>query len=51
MYPFQTKHKEENTKPEHIDPDESVNLSEAFQGDEALISMINELNELRSHDT
>ena len=51
MHPFQASHEEDKTKPQHIELDESTNLSEAFQGDEALIAKINELNKLRSSET
>jgi len=51
MYPFSTTNSENKSNPINDDLEETLNSSEAIQGDEAVISAINELNNLRNEET
>ena len=48
MYPFDTNKTDNDIEAPKTEFEDSLMSSEAMQGDEALISKINELNDLRS---
>lgn len=51
MYPFDTDKTDNEIETQKNEIEDSLMSSEAIQGDEALISKINELNDLRSQKT
>jgi len=50
MFPFITNNPSKDTNTQGNDTDDVISSSEAIQGDEALITTINELNELRNFE-
>ncbi len=51
MVPFSTKSQETSQEPLENEQDDSIKFAEAMYGDIALISTINELNELRNAES